>query len=80
MNLDFYDFSTLEKEIEKLPSERRVAFAASICERLIYNYDVFYLEEGWGNPAAQRAALDEVWQILREKTADTKIIGKLLEE
>lgn len=64
MNLNFYEFDALEKELEGLPPLHRVAFAASCCERLLPNYNAFYFLENWGDPSVLRTALNEVWQIL----------------
>lgn len=80
MNLDFYNFDVLEKEIEKLPPLHRIAFAASICERMLPNYSTFAREAGWGNPSILRVALDEVWQILQGKPLDEPKIYQLMEE
>jgi len=75
----YSDRSELTKaEIEELPPLHRVAFAASCCERLLPNYYVFFREEGEGNPAALRTALDEIWQILRGKAAEAEKIEILI--
>ncbi|WP_449418921.1 YjaG family protein [Phormidium nigroviride] len=80
MNLDFYNLDLLEKELEKLPPLHRIAFAASICERMLPNYSAFTREVGWGNPSILRVALDEVWQILQGKPLDEPKIYQLMEE
>jgi uncharacterized protein YjaG (DUF416 family) len=80
MNLDIFDLEAVEKELTRLPPLHRVAFAASCCERLLPNYSAFAREEGWGNPAVLRTALDEVWQILQGKPADAARIGQLRED
>ncbi len=77
MNLNFYDFESLEEELEKLPPLHRIAFAASGCEGLLPNYNAFSREENWGDPSILRKALDEVWQILRGKPIDVNAIEKL---
>lgn len=77
MNLKFYDFESLEKEIEKLPPLHRIAFAASGCERLLPNYNAFSREENWGDISILRKALDEVWQILGGKPVDVTAIKQL---
>ncbi|MFB2919332.1 MULTISPECIES: DUF416 family protein [Aerosakkonema] len=80
MKLEFDDLEALEKELEGLPPLHRVAFAASICERLLPNYDVFYREEAWGDPSILRTALDEVWQILQGKPLDEPKINQLMDD
>ena len=64
MNLHFFDLDTLEKELKKLPHLHRVAFATSICERMLPIYNAFCRMENWGDPSVLRKALDEIWQIL----------------
>lgn len=78
MNLDFYNLDVLEKELEKLPPLHRIAFAASICERMLPNYYAFAREEGQGNPSILRTSLDEVWKILQGKAVEVEIIELLI--
>ena len=78
MNLKFYDFDSLEKELEKLSPLHRIAFTASGCERLLPNYNAFSREENWGDPSILRKALDEVWQILRGKPIDVEALSQLI--
>ncbi len=80
MNLNLYSFDALEKEIEGLPPLHQVAFAASCCERLLPNYNVFSRLESWGNPSVLRTSLDEVWQILQGKQVDAATIRQLVED
>ncbi|MDF5725293.1 MAG: DUF416 family protein [Rhizonema sp. PD37] len=80
MNLHLYEFDALEKELEKLPTLHRIAFAASCCERLLPNYNAFSRQENWGDPSVLRIALDEVWQILQAKPVDAALIRKLIED
>lgn len=58
------DEDQLEEELQSLPRECRIAFAASCCERLLPNYQAFSVMEGWGDYALLRGALDEVWSWL----------------
>lgn len=71
---DFFNLKALEKELEALPPLHRLAFAASICERLLPNYNAFSRMENYGDPSVLRKALDEVWQILEGKPVDTERI------
>lgn len=80
MNLDFYNLDVLEKELEKLPPLHRIAFAASICERMLPIYQTFSQQEGWGNSVVLIEALDEVWQILQGKPVDEPKIRQLIED
>ena len=78
MNLDFYNLDILEKEIEKLPPLYRIAFAASICERMLPIYHTFSQQEGWGNSVVLTEALDEVWQILQGKQVNPERIEEFI--
>ncbi|MCL1474697.1 DUF416 family protein [Argonema antarcticum] len=80
MNLHFFDISGLEKELRQLPPLHRVAFAASICERILPNYNAFSRMENWGDPSVPRKALDEIWQILAGKPADVAKVRQLRED
>jgi uncharacterized protein YjaG (DUF416 family) len=80
MNLHFFDLEALKQELKELPPLHRVAFAASICERLLPNYNAFSRMENWGDPSVPRKALDEVWQILEGKPADVAKVRQLRED
>ncbi len=41
MQLEYLELDSLEAEAQKLPHTHKIAFAASICERLLPNYDIF---------------------------------------
>ena len=70
----------MEQELAGLPPLHRVAFAASLCERLLPNYSAFARDGGWGDPSILRVALDEVWQILQGKPLDELKIHQLMED
>jgi uncharacterized protein YjaG (DUF416 family) len=80
MNMHFFEFDTLEKELEDLPGLHRIAFAAACCERLLPNYSNFCRMVNWGDPRVPRAAIDEVWQILQGKPVDAEKINQLRED
>ncbi|MEG3954191.1 DUF416 family protein [Microcoleus sp. herbarium2] len=77
MNLDFFQLDTLQEILETLPPFHRVAFAASICERMLPINELFSQEESWGDSTVLRNALDEIWQILLKKQADAEKIEEL---
>ena len=56
-----FDAARLTAQLGELGERKRVAFAAACCERMLPNYSRFVNETSWGDPAALRAALDEVW-------------------
>ncbi|MDY6803873.1 MAG: DUF416 family protein [Cyanobacteriota bacterium] len=76
----FYDLDFLEEELKLLPHLHRVAFAASICERMLPMYRKFYQIENWGRPSVLREALDEVWAILEGKPMDSSKLSQLMED
>ncbi|MCV3217130.1 YjaG family protein [Plectonema radiosum NIES-515] len=80
MNLYFFDIDSLEQELKQLPPFHRVAFAASICERMLPNYNAFSQMENWGDPSVPRKALDAIWQALQRKSADEIQILQLAED
>ena len=80
MNMHFFEFDTLEKELEDLPGLHRVAFAAACCERLLPNYSAFCRMYDFGDATIPRNALDEVWEILQGKPVDTERINQLRED
>jgi uncharacterized protein len=80
MNWYFFDIDFLEQELKQLPHFHRLAFAASICERMLPHYNTFSQMEDWGNPSVPRKALDAIWQALKTKSADEAQIIQLAED
>lgn len=78
MKLEFFDSNVLEKELESLPPFHRLAFAASICERLLPNYNAFSKAENFGNFCVLRQALDEIWQFLQNTSVDRTRVPQLI--
>jgi hypothetical protein len=79
MDFGFFQSETLQEKIEELPPFHRIAFVASVCERMLPLYNVFAQQEGWGDPASLRKAMDEVWQVLQGKPVDEPKIRQLIE-
>lgn len=79
-NLYYGELNALEKELEKLPPLHRLAFVASICERLVPNYNAFVKENGCGNPIILRIALDEAWKIIQGESANAEIIHRFIRD
>ena len=80
MNMHFFEFDTLKKQLEELRPLHQVAFAAACCERMLPNYNAFCRQVDWGDPHVPRNALDEVWQILAGKPVDATRIEQLIED
>ncbi len=79
LSFEYEKLSELENKLDGLPPLHRVAFATSICERLLPNYSAF-ARFGQANPSVLRNALDEVWQILQGKSADAETISQLIKD
>ncbi len=79
MSIDIENLDFLKKELEGIYHLKRVAFAASCCERLLPNYNLFAREENLGNPSRIRKALDEVWQVVRGNPIDVSRIEQFRE-
>lgn len=83
MKLNFFDLETLQQELEYLPPSHRLAFAASICERLLPNYFAYHRTEEWGindtpNQNNLRRVLDAIWQVVNGEMLNVKDIYRLL--
>ncbi|MEG4204631.1 DUF416 family protein [Microcoleus sp. Pol7_A1] len=80
MTPQFFNLDSLEQELKQLSHLHQVAFAASICERMLPMYEKFSQMENWGQPSLLREVLDEVWLILQEKSIAPSKIRKLMEK
>jgi uncharacterized protein len=80
MSSHFFELDTLEQEIKQLSHLHQVAFAASICERMLPMYEKFSRMANWGQPSLLREVLDEVWLILQQKSIAQSKIRKLMEK
>jgi uncharacterized protein YjaG (DUF416 family) len=76
--LDYRKLSTLEKELEDCSPYQRLAFGASMCERLLPNYSAF-VRNRKGDTSRVRSALDEVWKILLNQQVDAIKVEQLIE-
>jgi uncharacterized protein YjaG (DUF416 family) len=56
--------------LKALPHQKRVAFAASCCERLMPNYAAFSRQVDWGSPQVLRSALDAAWRFVETGRVD----------
>ncbi|MDI9637612.1 DUF416 family protein [Oscillatoria amoena NRMC-F 0135] len=79
LSFEYEKRAELVKELEIISPLHRLAFAASICERMLPNYSAL-ARETKSDPFVLRKALDEVWQILQGKAVDAKIINRLIDE
>jgi len=82
MELDFFETDTLAQELEKLPPLYRLAFAASICERLLPNYYAYHRTEEWEtgeppNPDDLRKILDRIWLVINGEILEAKDVDVL---
>lgn len=65
------DVDLIVSEIKKITLVHQIAFAASICERLLPNYRIFAREMNWETYPVLRHTLDEVWSILPDNSIDS---------
>ncbi len=66
--------SFLRDELGRLPAGHRIAFAASIAERLLPNYVRFHDQEQWGDPDLFRRVLTRTWEhVLATSLSDSEI-------
>jgi len=61
----------LRARLQGLPPAHLVAFAATVCERLLPNYAAWSAAARWGDPNRLRTALDRVWAALGGATLET---------
>lgn len=80
MTPQFFNLDSLKQELKQLSHLHQVAFAASICERMLPMYEKFSRRANWGQPSLLREVLDEVWLILQEKSIAPSKIRKLMEK
>lgn len=74
------DQDELINDLNLLPAQHRVAFAASCCERLLPNYSAFSRMEKWGDPELLRRALDLVWSALQGSSISEVTIRGLIRD
>lgn len=79
LSFEYQEISELETELEILHPLKRLAFAASICERMLPNYSAL-AKETKSDPFVLRKVMDEVWEILQGKAVDDDIINRLIDE
>lgn len=58
-----FDPTILKRHLERMPVQKRIAFCAALCERMLPNYSEFSRETRWGSCSRLRAALDVVWDV-----------------
>jgi uncharacterized protein YjaG (DUF416 family) len=72
-----FDPDRLEALLGALPPRHRVAFCASVCERLLPHYALFARRAGWGDPGLLREALDEAWRFAAGETVAAERLREL---
>jgi|tagenome__1003787_1003787.scaffolds.fasta_scaffold20573182_2 uncharacterized protein YjaG (DUF416 family) len=68
----------IKSRLEALAPRKRLAFACSVCERMVPNYETFATIENWGEPAVLRRALDSAWALA--EGSDVPDVDDLIEE
>ena len=80
MKPDFFDLDAVEEKLKELPHLHQVAFAASICERILPNYYIFSQMRNFNNTKILKRSIDEIWQILQGKEKDVLVLQQFQEE
>ncbi len=79
LKLDFFELDALQKELQTLPDLHRLAFSASMCERMLPNYVAYHRSEDWDtktppNINSLRNMLDKIWDFIQgEKLTENEI-------
>ena len=74
-----FDERSLSDRLGKLPTLRRVMFAAACAERLQGFYDLYCARTGRGQPRSVREGLDAVWQYAEEASVEMEELARLAE-
>lgn len=69
-----FNGDVLKDQLSQLDSQRQLAFGASCCERLLPNYEAFYIDTKWGDLGPIREALDLVWSSLEGQVHSPEIV------
>lgn len=75
-----FDPVLLGQQLEGLSKDRRVAFCAACCQRMLHNYDKFSRMENWGRPHLLTTALAAVWSCLEGRPLAKARIDELARE
>ncbi|ULO09536.1 DUF416 family protein [Paenibacillus sp. 19GGS1-52] len=69
-----FEPTILFNNLERLTNKQKIAFGASLCERLLPNYMKFTEIEKWGDFSFMRRTLDEIWKhILENEISESRI-------
>ncbi len=78
MQLEYLELDSLEAEAQKLSHTHQIAFASSICERLLPNYEIYARESSWDTYSLLKTSLNEVWLLLEGKPLDELKLRQLI--
>lgn len=70
MKIKYFEFDILEKEIVQIPLYHQIAFAASVCERMLPNYCLYAQENNRNGNELFRESLNEIWLLIETKSLD----------
>lgn len=56
---------SLNQQIRDLPRRMQLVFAATLCERMLANYQLFSDATGFGDTKVLRNCLDAIWDVFR---------------
>lgn len=75
--MDIIDEGDILNRLNLISHRHRIAFAASCCERLLPNYQAFWVMERWGNPRILRKAMDKVWAVPKDDNLSDLEVNEL---
>jgi uncharacterized protein len=77
MDIKYYDINRIERIFRDISHVHQIAFCASVCERIIPNYNIFARESNWATSPVLRESLDTVWSLLSGSNIDREKIRAL---
>lgn len=77
MDIKYYDANGIERIFGAISHFHQIAFCASVCERIIPNYNIFARESNWDTFSVLRESLDTIWSFLSGSNIDREKIREL---
>jgi uncharacterized protein YjaG (DUF416 family) len=71
--MEMFEKDKVARCLANVPSWKRLAFMALVCERMIPNFERFSAETAFGDPRVLRHALDAAWTFIRTATVENNL-------
>src|SRR5574338_38398 len=75
-----FEPDNLQQELSTLARSQQLAYSCACCERLLPNYEVFSLQQNWGNSELLRSTLDLLWNSILIDGFEITNIKRLITE